>query len=89
MNDFFNRNLPDVASLKQRAKKRIPHFAFDYLEGGCNEEIGIERNRLDIQSIQLRSELLKPFSGTSLETEIFGHTYSCLLYTSPSPRDRG
>lgn len=83
MNDFFNRNLPDVASLKQRAKKRIPHFAFDYLEGGCNEEIGIERNRLDIQSIQLRSELLKPFSGTSLETEIFGHTYSAPFGIAP------
>ena len=83
MSDFFDRTLPDVASLKRRAKQRIPRFAFDYLEGGCNEEIGVLRNRSDIQSVQLRSKLLKPFDGTDLSTELFGHTYSAPFGIAP------
>lgn len=31
----YNRKYPSIADLKQRAKKRIPKFAFDYLEGGA------------------------------------------------------
>ena len=83
MNEYFDRTLPDVTSLKCRAKQRIPKFAFDYLEGGCNEEIGVSRNRLDIQSVQLRSRLLKPFDGCKLGTELFGHTYSAPFGIAP------
>ena len=83
MKDFYDRTLPDVASLKRCAKKRIPKFAFDYLEGGCNEEIGVARNRSDIQSVQLRSRLLKPFDGCTLATELFGHTYNAPFGIAP------
>lgn len=83
MNDFFDNNFPDVADLKRQAKKRIPKFAFDYLEGGCMEEIGVQRNRADIEAVQLRSELLKPFSGSDLSVELFGHKYSAPFGIAP------
>ncbi|MFT7009363.1 MAG: isopentenyl diphosphate isomerase/L-lactate dehydrogenase-like FMN-dependent dehydrogenase [Colwellia sp.] len=47
------------------------------------EEIGIRRNRKDIESIQLRSELLKPFKGSDLSIELFGHTYSAPFGVAP------
>jgi L-lactate dehydrogenase (cytochrome) len=83
MNDFFDPKLPDIASLKQRARKRIPRFAFDYLEGGCMEEIGVRRNRADIEAVQLRSELLKPFHTSDLSVELFGHKYSAPFGIAP------
>ena len=83
MNDFFDARYPGTADLKKQAKKRIPRFAFDYIEGGCHEEIGLLRNRQDIQAVQLRSELLKPFSGSSLEVKLFGHTYSAPFGVAP------
>ncbi len=61
----------------------MPKFAFDYLEGGCNEEIGVLRNRTDIQAVQLRSRLLKPFHGSKLETTLFGHTYAAPFGIAP------
>ena len=82
-NDFFDSRLPDSFSMKQKAKQRIPKFAFDYLEGGCNEEIGLARNRSDIQSVQLRSRLLKSLNDCSLETELFGHRYSAPFGIAP------
>lgn len=83
MSDYFNNNFPDVADLKRHAKKRIPKFAFDYLEGGCMEEIGVQRNRADIEAVQLRSELLKPFNGSDLSVELFGHKYSAPFGIAP------
>ncbi|MGV0033487.1 MAG: alpha-hydroxy acid oxidase [Candidatus Azotimanducaceae bacterium WSBS_2022_MAG_OTU7] len=82
-NDFFDPKLPDSSSVKKRAKKRIPKFAFDYLEGGCNEEIGVARNRSDIQAVQLRSRLLQPFDGCSLKTTLFGHQYDAPFGIAP------
>jgi len=38
---------PSVQDLKKKAKKRMPKFAFDYLEGGCNDELNVWRNEED------------------------------------------
>ncbi|MEQ9209380.1 MAG: alpha-hydroxy acid oxidase, partial [Pseudomonadales bacterium] len=83
MNNYFNKKLPDIESLRQQAQKRIPKFAFEYLENGCNEEIGLDRNRAAIQSVQLRSRLLGLTTGSDLSTEIFGHTYSAPFGVAP------
>jgi L-lactate dehydrogenase (cytochrome) len=83
MNNFLDPRLPDTKSLKKRARKRIPRFAFDYLEGGCHDEIGLERNRQDIQAIQLRSQLLKPFDKSNMTVKLFGHTYDAPFGIAP------
>lgn len=83
MSDYFNSAYPSVADLKRKSKKRMPHFAFDYVEGGCHEEVGLLRNRQDIQAVQLRGELLKPYAGCDLSVELFGHTYSAPFGISP------
>ena len=83
MTNYFDNRYPNIEDLRLKAKQRIPKFAFDYLEGGCNNEIAIDRNRTDIESVQLRGELLKTFSGCSLETELFGHSYSAPFGVAP------
>jgi isopentenyl diphosphate isomerase/L-lactate dehydrogenase-like FMN-dependent dehydrogenase len=83
MLNFFDPKLPDAASLKQRARRRIPGFAFDYLEGGCHDEIGLARNLTDIQAIQLRSHMLKPFDKSDLSVELFGHRYAAPFGIAP------
>ena len=34
----YNSNYPGIDDLINKAKSRIPRFAFEYLDGGCNEE---------------------------------------------------
>ncbi len=83
MKDFFDPAMPDSTTLKKSARKRIPRFAFDYLEGGCHDEMGLQRNRNDIQNIQLRSKLLTPFGSSDQKTELFGQTYSSPFGIAP------
>lgn len=81
--DSFNTRFPSIPDLKRQARKRIPKFAFDYIEGGCNDEIGVRRNRQDIEAIQLQGELLKPFSSSDLSVELFGHKYAAPFGIAP------
>lgn len=79
----YDRRYPSVDDLKRRARRRIPKFAFDYLEGGCNGEINLRRNETDLEGIELMPEYLKPYRGVSMRTELFGHVYDAPFGIAP------
>lgn len=82
-NIHFNTRYPTVSDLRIRAKQRIPGFAFEYLDGGCNEEINLERNTREIREVQLKPTYLRAFPGADLTTELFGHTYNAPFGIAP------
>jgi L-lactate dehydrogenase (cytochrome) len=79
----YNSGYPSVQDLKKRAKKRIPKFAFEYLEGGCNEDINLARNKSDLQEIILKPQYLKKFNGLDMRVDLFGHTYDAPFGIAP------
>lgn len=79
----YNPNYPDIDYLRRKAKKRIPRFAFEYLDGGCNAEINLHRNTAEIREVQLKPYYLKEHGGTSLQTELFGKTYDAPFGIAP------
>ena len=72
--------MPD---LKNRARKRIPGFAFDYVEGGCNHETALRRNRDSLDAIQLRADYLAPYSPPDLSVNLFGQDYAAPFGIAP------
>ena len=40
----YNYNYPGIDDLIKKAKAKIPKFAFEYLDGGCNEDINLYKN---------------------------------------------
>ncbi|MEQ8239403.1 MAG: alpha-hydroxy acid oxidase [Cyclobacteriaceae bacterium] len=83
MEEYINPNYPDIDYLRAKAKKRIPGFAFDYLDGGCNTEVNLRRNTEEIRALQLKPYYLRDVISPSLETELFGKTYSAPFGISP------
>ena len=75
MNYKFISQYPSIADLKIKARKKIPRFAFEYLNGGCNDDVNIKRNNDEIRNVQLRPDYIKNFNGSSLKTSIFGIEY--------------
>lgn len=61
----------------------MPRFAFEYLEGGCNSEVNLRRNTDEIRDIQLRPRYLREYTGSNLQTELFGKTYDAPFGISP------
>lgn len=83
MKDYINPNYPDIDYLRARAKKRIPRFAFEYLDGGCNAEVNLKRNTDEIRELQLKPYYLREVAKPSMEVELFGKTYSAPFGISP------
>jgi L-lactate dehydrogenase (cytochrome) len=79
----YNPQYPSVSDLKRKAKKKMPKFAFDYLEGGCNDEVNLARNEDDFKQVQLEPQYLKKVNGLDMSVDLFGHRYDAPLGISP------
>ncbi len=79
----FNTNYPSVDDLRKKAKSRIPNFAFEYLDGGCNEDVNLYKNTAKVREIELVPYYLNEHKGSSMQTELFGHVYDAPFGISP------
>ena len=79
----MDNRYPSVEDLRKLAKKRIPKFAFEYLDGGCNEDVNIKKNTERIRKIELKPEYLIDYKTTNLKTELFGKNYDAPFGISP------
>ena len=70
----FNPRYPTSESLREKARKRIPRFAFDYLDGGCNDGENLWRNRESLRQVLLQPRYLENYPGCRLETRVFGNS---------------
>ena len=79
----FDSRYPSIEDLRNKAKKRIPRFAFEYLDNGCNEEVNLRRNTTEIREVQLTPNYLDSFTTASMKTELFGHEYDAPFGIAP------
>lgn len=79
----YNSNYPAVADLRAKAMKRIPRFAFEYLDGGCNEDTNLHKNTAEIRAVELQPRYLTKHSGSSMQTTLFGETYDAPFGVAP------
>ena len=83
MAETFDSKYPSIEHLREKAHRRMPGFAIDYLEGGCNSEVNLKRNTDDIRKIQLKPYYIRNYPGASLKTELFGVSYDAPFGVSP------
>jgi len=79
----YNTNYPSIDDLRNLARKRIPRFAFEYLDGGCNEDVNLIKNTSDIRHIELKPYYLASHQPSQLKTELFGHVYDAPFGIAP------
>ncbi|MCX7664618.1 MAG: alpha-hydroxy-acid oxidizing protein [Gemmataceae bacterium] len=63
--------------------RRIPRFAFEYLDGGCNEDVNLHRNTAELREVELKPFYLTKHTASSLKTELFGHEYDAPFGIAP------
>ncbi len=83
MKTEINHKYPSVEDLRKRAKLKIPKFAFEYLDGGCNNDVNLKKNTDRIRDIELKPKYLVDYRKPSLKTRLFGHTYDAPFGISP------
>ena len=73
----------NVSDYRALAKARLPHFLFEYLDGGSYDEVTLRRNVDDLQAIALRQRVLRDVSNIDLSTELFGHRWAMPVGLGP------
>ena len=82
---FMDYRYPSVNELRERSKKKVPKFAFEYLDGGCHDDVNLKRNTQRIRDIELKPKYLIEQNDKVLDlrTKIFDHTYSLPFGMAP------
>ena len=83
MKNDINHKYPSVADLRKRSRSKIPKFAFEYLDGGCNDDVNLKKNTQRIRDIELKPKYLVDYNKPSLKAELFGHIYDAPFGISP------
>src|SRR6202451_1371565 len=74
----------NIEDLHQMAKRRLPKVAFDFIEGGLEDERGLDRNTEAFKKRHLLPRYLVDVSKRDQSTTIFGQNFSSPFGISPT-----
>ena len=73
----------DLAGFRERARQRLPHMLFEYIDSGSYAEETLRRNVSDFAALALRQRVLRDGSQLRLETELFGQKMAAPIMFAP------
>lgn len=79
----FRRALT-IEDLRHVARRRLPNFTFEYVEGGAEDEIALKRNRDVLERITWLPRTLAGVGTPDLSTEFLGETCHLPLVIAPT-----
>jgi L-lactate dehydrogenase (cytochrome)/(S)-mandelate dehydrogenase len=77
-------NAVNIEDLHRMAKRRLPKVAFDFIEGGLEDERGLDRNTEAFKKHNLLPRYLVDVSKRDQSATIFGQTFNSPFGISPT-----
>ncbi len=65
------------------AQKRLPGFLYDYIDGGCNDEVTMAANLADFRRYCLKQRVMCDVSNVDTATQFFGQQVGMPLALAP------
>ncbi len=72
-----------VVDYRQRAKRRLPAFLFDYIDGGSNDELTMKANIADFKHYCLKQQVMSNVSQVDTSTYLCGQPASMPVALAP------
>ena len=82
MADLMDR-FPAIEDLERRAKRRLPHFSWEYLASGTGDESAMHRNRSALLDVELLPQLMKGVIEPDTSTTLFGVEHAAPIGVAP------
>ena len=79
----YDTRFPGIPDLKRRARRRIPKFAFDYVEAAIDDEVGKRRNRESFHDVHLTPRYFTDVGTIDTRCELFGTEYALPFGVAP------
>ncbi len=73
----------NYAGFRESAKARLPHFLFEYIDGGSYDEHTLRRNVSDFKKVTLRQKVLRDVSNPNTSTTLFGRDMALPIALAP------
>jgi (S)-mandelate dehydrogenase len=74
----------NIDDLRKLAKKRLPKIAYDFIEGGTDDEVGLVTNEQAFRKARIVPRYLVDVSVRDQSTTLFGRTYSSPIGIAPT-----
>ena len=68
---------------RERARRRLPPFLFEYIDGGSYAEQTLRRNVADLGALALRQRVLRNVASVDPSTELFGQQLAMPVVLAP------
>jgi L-lactate dehydrogenase (cytochrome) len=68
---------------RRAALQRLPHFLFDYVDGGALDEATLKANEADLSQILLRQRVLHAMDRVDLSTKLLGQELALPIILGP------
>lgn len=75
--------ISSASDYREAARRKLPRFLFDYIDGGAYAEHTLRANSADLTGISLRQRILKNVETLSLETTLFDQRLSMPIILAP------
>ncbi|MDR6192503.1 (S)-mandelate dehydrogenase [Agrobacterium pusense] len=76
--------LLNIEEYRQEARRRLPRFIFDYLDGGAEDEIALKENRSAFEAIKLTPRPLNDVSVRDQSVDWFGQSLPMPIVIAPT-----
>jgi len=71
------------SDFRELARRRLPPFLFEYIDGGSYAELTLRRNTTDLEATALRQRVMRDVSSIDLSAELFGTRYAMPVALAP------
>jgi L-lactate dehydrogenase (cytochrome) len=75
--------ISSASDYREAARRKLPRFLFDYIDGGAYAERTLQANSSDLASVSLRQRILKNVGDVNLESQLFGQKLAMPIALSP------
>lgn len=79
----LKRQFPTAQDLRERARRRLPNFAFEYADGGAGADTGIQRNWNALDAVEMVPRYGRVIAPPPADTTLFGKTYAAPIGIAP------
>jgi (S)-mandelate dehydrogenase len=72
-----------LGDLRDRARRNLPRFVFDFVDGGAGAEVSLRSNEQALREVQLTPRVLTASPAADLTTEIVGQRFAAPFGIAP------
>ncbi|MGH8226794.1 MAG: alpha-hydroxy acid oxidase [Steroidobacteraceae bacterium] len=74
----------NIADLREIARRKVPNFVFEYIEGGAEDEASLRHNRASLEALRFVPRTLVDTTGRHCRVELFGRESRAPLVVGPT-----